>query len=97
MMKNLSLTSFILGLLLFQGCQQSGSPPGNTSQVASSNNGNKISNSQQTDAPQTHLKVGDIAPDFTLNDTNGTPVKLSDFRGKKNVVLAFYVMAFTGG
>ena len=45
----------------------------------------------------THLKVGDAAPDFTLPDQNGTPVKLSDFRGKKNVVLAFYVFAFTGG
>lgn len=45
----------------------------------------------------THLKVGDAAPDFTLPDQNGTLVKLSDFRGKKNVVLAFYVLAFTGG
>jgi cytochrome oxidase Cu insertion factor (SCO1/SenC/PrrC family) len=47
--------------------------------------------------PQTHLKVGDPAPDFTLPDTKGQTVKLSDFRGKKNVVLAFYVLAFTGG
>lgn len=47
--------------------------------------------------PTTHLKVGDDAPDFTLNDTAGKPVKLSDFKGKKNVVLAFYVLAFTGG
>jgi len=43
------------------------------------------------------LKVGDRAPDFTLPDQDGRPVKLSDFRGKKNVVLAFYVLAFTGG
>jgi len=43
------------------------------------------------------LKVGDMAPDFTLTDTDRKPVKLSDFRGKKNVVLAFYVLAFTGG
>jgi hypothetical protein len=45
-------------------------------------------------------KVGDVAPDFTLKYFDGTdlkPVKLSDFRGKKNVVLAFYVFAFTGG
>ncbi len=52
---------------------------------------------QQPAAPQTHLKVGDRAPDFTLTDTAGKPVKLSDFRGKKNVTLAFYVLAFTGG
>jgi cytochrome oxidase Cu insertion factor (SCO1/SenC/PrrC family) len=47
--------------------------------------------------PKTHLKVGQQAPDFTLTDTAGKPVKLADFRGKKNVVLAFYVLAFTGG
>lgn len=47
--------------------------------------------------PSTNLKVGMAAPDFTLNDTAGKPVKLSDFKGKKNVVLAFYVLAFTGG
>jgi peroxiredoxin len=43
------------------------------------------------------LKVGDKAPDFTLPDQNGNKVKLSNFLGKKNVVLAFYVLAFTGG
>ncbi len=43
------------------------------------------------------LKVGDKAPDFTLPATNGKDVKLSDYLGKKNVVLAFYVLAFTGG
>ena len=48
-------------------------------------------------APTAKLKVGDMAPDFTLTDTARNPVKLSDFRGKKNVVLAFYVLAFTGG
>lgn len=47
--------------------------------------------------PKTHLKVGDMAPDFTLPSTTGQPVKLSDFKGKKNVVLAFYPAAFTGG
>lgn len=45
----------------------------------------------------TQLKVGDMAPDFTLPNTAGKQVKLSDFRGKNNVVLAFYVFAFTGG
>jgi cytochrome oxidase Cu insertion factor (SCO1/SenC/PrrC family) len=48
-------------------------------------------------APKTHLKVGQAAPDFTLPDTGGKPIKLSDFKNKKNVVLAFYVLAFTGG
>ena len=52
---------------------------------------------QQPAPPKTHLKAGQPAPDFTLTDTEGKEVKLSDFKGKKNVVLAFYVLAFTGG
>lgn len=36
------------------------------------------------------VEVGDVAPDFTLKDENGQEVTLSSFRGKKNVVLAFY-------
>jgi cytochrome oxidase Cu insertion factor (SCO1/SenC/PrrC family) len=47
--------------------------------------------------PHTNLKVGDPAPDFTMRGTDGKTYKLSDFKGKKNVVLAFYVLAFTGG
>jgi cytochrome oxidase Cu insertion factor (SCO1/SenC/PrrC family) len=43
------------------------------------------------------LKVGDTAPDFTLLSDQWKTVKLSDFRGKKNVFLAVYVLAFTGG
>jgi len=38
----------------------------------------------------TEIKVGDPAPDFTLKDQDQKEVKLSDFRGKKHVVLAFY-------
>jgi peroxiredoxin len=53
--------------------------------------------SQQPTAPKTSLKVGDQAPDFTLTDNNGNQVKLSTFKDKKTVVLAFYVLAFTGG
>lgn len=36
------------------------------------------------------IKVGDVAPDFTLEDQDKKPVTLSSFRGQKNVVLAFY-------
>lgn len=46
--------------------------------------------------PQPSYKVGDVAPDFTMRDQNGKNVSLHDFRGK-NVVLAFYVFAFSGG
>ena len=53
-------------------------------------------------APHTNLKVGDKAPDFNLpstivQDGKRMRYKLSDFKGKKNVVLAVYVFAFTGG
>ena len=46
------------------------------------------------------LKVGDTAPDFKLQYFDGTGLKdvsLSQYRGKQNVVVAFYVFAFTGG
>ena len=52
---------------------------------------------QQSPPPKTNMKVGDPAPDFTLRATDGKTYKLSDFKGKKNVVLAIYVLAFTGG
>ena len=54
-----------------------------------------VLSAQDVKPPKTHLKVGDQAPDFTLPDTNDKPVKLSDFRGKKSVVLAFFPAAFT--
>jgi peroxiredoxin len=41
------------------------------------------------------LKPGDDAPDFELRSHRGGLVRLSDFRGKKNVVLAFHPLAFT--
>ena len=46
------------------------------------------------------LKVGDVAPDFKLQYFDGSDLKevsLSQYRGKSNVVLAFYIFAFTGG
>ena len=46
------------------------------------------------------LKVGDMAPDFTLKYFDGAKLQdlaLHDFRGKKNVVVAFFIFAFTPG
>jgi peroxiredoxin len=42
------------------------------------------------------LAVGDTAPDFTLPATVGDKITLSDYRGKKNVLLMFYVLDFSG-
>ena len=42
------------------------------------------------------VEVGDRAPDFELKDQHGTPVRLSDFRGERKVVLVFYPLAFSG-
>jgi peroxiredoxin len=43
----------------------------------------------------TTLKTGDMAPDFTLPSTIGEKVTLSDYRGKKNVLLLFYPLDFS--
>ena len=54
----------------------------------------------EKEAPPMKLKVGDTAPDFTLLAFDGKELKkvaLQDYRGKKNVALAFFVFAFTGG
>ena len=42
------------------------------------------------------VQVGDIAPDFELRDQTGKPVRLSDYRGKKHVLIVFYPSSFTG-
>jgi peroxiredoxin len=42
------------------------------------------------------VEVGQEAPDFELKDQHGQPVRLSSFRGAKNVVLVFYPLAFSG-
>lgn len=54
-------------------------------------------NAQEDAIAKTNLKVGDVAPDFTLLSDQWKPVKLSDYQGKKTVILAFYVLAFTSG
>jgi len=54
----------------------------------------------QPPKPEMKLKVGDMAPDFKMQYFDGHDLKdvtLSQYRGKKNVVLAFYIFAFTGG
>jgi peroxiredoxin len=57
-----------------------------------------MNSSQEPDkVAKVSLKVGDVAPDFTLLSDQWKTVKLSEFRGKKNVFLAVYVLAFTGG
>ena len=41
------------------------------------------------------IKVGSVAPDFSLMDHNRRLVSLSSFRGNENVILSFFVLAFT--
>src|SRR4029450_13689674 len=48
-------------------------------------------------APAVELKVGDPAPDFTLQASDGKTYKLSDFKGKQAVVLAWFPKAYTSG
>ena len=60
---------------------------------------NKAQANKPAPAPM-NLKVGDMAPDFKLQYFDGKDLKdvsLSQYRDKSNVVVAFYVFAFTGG
>ena len=60
----------------------------------------KSQNKVQKETAPMKLKVGDPAPDFTLLAFDGKDLKkvsLQDYKGKKNVALAFFVFAFTGG
>jgi cytochrome oxidase Cu insertion factor (SCO1/SenC/PrrC family) len=81
------LSLMLLLALSVAACAQQQTPPANKPQAANA----------PPATPKTHLKVGDPAPNFTLSNTKGEKVSLSDFKNKKNVVLAFYVLAFTGG
>jgi cytochrome oxidase Cu insertion factor (SCO1/SenC/PrrC family) len=93
------LVALLVVLSLFtQACQRATETAANSSAANTTATAQQNNNSGGPPAPpKTSLQVGQPAPDFTLNDTDGNPVKLSDFRGRKNVVLAFYVLAFTGG
>jgi len=85
--KVLGLSLMALMLTISALAQQSAQPP--TQQAGQP--------AAQPPAIKTHLKVGDVAPDFTLPGTDGKTYKLGDFKGKKTVVLAIFVLAFTGG
>ncbi len=54
-------------------------------------------NQQPTVVQTSTLKIGDSAPDFTLPDQDGKPIRLASFIGKQRVVVAFYIKAFTSG
>ena len=59
--------------------------------------GTALAQAPQGAAPATVLKVGDMAPDFSLQGTDGKTHKLSDYRGKQAVVIAWFPKAFTQG
>jgi peroxiredoxin Q/BCP len=47
--------------------------------------------------PAERPRMGDVAPSFTAQASNGKTISLADYAGKKKVVLAFFPKAFTGG
>ena len=70
--------------------------------LALSSIGPLVSRASAEDKPKPPLKfkVGDVAPDFKLSYFDGTDLKdvtLSQYRGKKQVAVAFFIFAFTGG
>ena len=78
----------LIGSLLLAACQAAGASTASGPAPAA----------QQAPAAQAarELKVGDVAPDFTLQDQNRKDVQLSQFRGRP-VQVAFYIYAFSGG
>jgi len=59
-----------------------------------------VAQTKQLEDGSSMPKVGETAPDFTLKYFDGSDLKdvsLSQYRGKKNVVVAFFIFAFTGG
>ena len=68
--------------------------------LASASISGLAANARAQEKSDLKLRVGDVAPDFKLQYFDGNDLKevhLSDYRGKKSVVLAFYIFAFTGG
>jgi peroxiredoxin Q/BCP len=56
-----------------------------------------MANGASGQTPAAELKVGDQAPDFSLQASDGKTYKLSDYKGKKAVVLAWFPKAYTSG
>ncbi|UCD80219.1 MAG: redoxin domain-containing protein [Desulfobacterales bacterium] len=56
-----------------------------------------VSCASTAQSPEPSLKVGENAPDFSLIDVSGKPVRLSDFKEKKNIILIFYTDFREGG
>jgi peroxiredoxin Q/BCP len=71
------------GVAVFAAAADKKSPPGGTSAAKADG--------------KAELKVGDAAPDFDLPASDGKTYKLSDFKGKQAVVVAWFPKAFTGG
>ena len=82
----ISPTLFLILSLLFYGCQE-----------PISKNSRDDSLQLLATAEKIALNVGDMAPDFELTDQHRERVRLSDFQGTKNVILAFFPLAFTSG
>ncbi len=80
MIKNLVALNFLMcALACTSGASNTPQQPTNTTPQTT-----------QAQAGNTPVKVGDVAPDFTLEDQNGQAVKLSEAREKTPVVLVFY-------
>lgn len=74
-------TTALLGILLVYGC------------VEGANRESRLGPHDGSDLPPVEperVAVGDVAPDFTLPAHRGGTVTLSDFRGKRDVILVFY-------
>jgi hypothetical protein len=86
-MQKRAITLFATSLMAMVAAVARAAPPGSQAQAAGH-------------ATISMPSIGSMAPDFTLKYFDGNDLKdvsLSQYRGKKNVVVAFYIFAFTGG